>query len=478
MRLKLPVGELAAVPHLEQYCGEWMIHEPHFRGLARAVENLNIQVHLEQRAPEAREAARAQSAHGGYAVTTDGIAVLQVRGTLMKHVSSLSMNTSLALLRRDARAALEDERVLGAMFVYETPGGTVAGTPDAAAAIRGLADKKPVFSFIEDLCASGGYWLASQGRRISANTNALVGGIGAFIVVEDLSQAAANEGLKVHVVRYGEMKGVGTPGTVITDEQLAYVQERIDVFGRQFVEAVAKGRGVATAKAREWADGRVHVGQAAVDLGLVDRIETLDDAMGRLAGEIKKQRRASAGGGAKANLRGNAMSDQDQPTATLVEARELKPAAATIAELKDNCPGASDAFILGQLEKQATVASAMKAHLKVLADEKAKVEAERDEAAAKLKEAEEKSQAAAGTPKPRRGNEPLGASGDLDEEASGDLAGAWVAEKDRLVAAGKSGLEASNAAERKHPGGRAAWVEAYNADHVPVDEARQRFLKK
>lgn len=333
--------ELASVPFLDQYWGVWAIEQTFGAGLARTLQNINLQVHLAEHAPESQAAAGSGSGRGpDLVIDSDGIAYIEISGTLMKHRASGMASTSTVETRRLVRAAVRSKDVRGILLLIDSPGGTVAGTTDLADDIRAAATQKPTFAYIQDLGASGAYWLASQATRVSANATGLVGSIGVFSVVEDSSKAAADAGVKVHVVRFGEMKGVATPGTEVTDEQLAYMQARIDSFGQDFVRAIAQGRQLSDARAAELADGRVHKGAEALKLGLIDAVETIDQALGALILETR---------------RGKKMQTQANDNV------------ATIAELEAACVGASSDFILSQAKAGATVSAALTAHAAVLA---------------------------------------------------------------------------------------------------------------
>ena len=138
------------------------------------------------------------------------------------------------------------------------------------------------------------YWLASQAHEITAEPTAEVGCIGTMAVLHDLSQMAAQDGIKVHVVtsKGATHKGVGVPGTEITEEQLQDVQERVDAVNDFFVSSIARGRGIAKRDAQSLADGRVHIAATAKSLGLVDRVMSSDEALRRLQRQSRSQRQA------------------------------------------------------------------------------------------------------------------------------------------------------------------------------------------
>lgn len=334
------------LPHADQYLGVWACEQRAFQAGLDVVRSIDWRYHAEHGPAAAQAQAMSQR---GLQVTADGVAVISLHGVLMKTVGSMTEGTSTVLARRQLRQAADDGNIRAILLHIDSPGGTVAGSADLADEIARAASIKPTEAYIEDLGASAAYMAASQATRITANAAALVGSIGVYTVVNDLSGLAAREGIKVHVVRYGDMKGAGVPGTEVTPAQLEEIQRIVNGFGGQFVEAVASGRKIGTSRAQELADGRVHIAGEALQLGLIDAVASLDATLQRLASpEAATQQRT-------------------KPMTTTTT-----PAAATYADLVAACAGidpseASDAlFLTDQLRIGATVDAAQRSWMQTL----------------------------------------------------------------------------------------------------------------
>lgn len=215
----------------------------------------------------------------------NGMAIVNISGHMVKGRSSFG-GASTVSLRRRIRMLANDDRVPGIMLRIESPGGTAEGTFELAEEVRKANDLKPVVAHIEDIGASAAYWVASQARRITANAPAEVGSIGAVAVLVDSSEAAANVGIKVHVISTGEFKAAGAPGTKITDAQLAMFQERIDDAFEFFLVGVERGRGLTGRDLAAVATGRVWVAEKALRLGLIDSVMSWDEAVQQFAAEL------------------------------------------------------------------------------------------------------------------------------------------------------------------------------------------------
>lgn len=444
--------------NLEQYCGLWAIDEIHFTQLVEHVKHVDLRAHVA--ANEGRDHAKAavQTIDSG---NSSRISIISVEGTMTKQGSSMSYAGSTVRIRQELRSAARDPSVSGILMRYDSPGGTVAGTADLAADIRAANESKPVFSFAEDLCASAAYWPGSQGEKFFANdATALIGSIGTFIGLYDLSQAAANEGIKAVVLRTGALKGTGFPGTEITDEQKAYLQEIVDQTQEQFTAAVAAGRDRPVSEVKKWATGRTWSATEALKMGLIDGIQSLDKTLAQLAKAGEARRKANAASSRKATVIMSTATTPAADTPTTPAADKPKPASA--AEIGAACKGLNadangdDArFVLDQLKRNATVEQAASAWMDTLA---ARLSA-RDEELAKAK-AEKPADKPAD--KPAAGVDAVVGKSKPTTPGGGSAAEQWKAAIAEKVAAGMSHAKAASAVNRERPELREALVAEAN----------------
>ena len=208
-------------------------------------------------------------------------AVIKVSGILLKDIPSIYYwlgieMTSYLDVQDQLAEAIGNPAVKKILLDVDSPGGTVSGVMETGQAIAAAATQKSVTARIDDLGASGAYWLASQASKIIAGPNAEVGSIGVFTVYLDSAAAADKLGVKVHVIRSGEHKGMGVPGAEITAEQIAAVQKIIDGMADNFIKAVSSGRKMDIESVRSLADGRVFLAGDAKKNGLIDNVITAD----------------------------------------------------------------------------------------------------------------------------------------------------------------------------------------------------------
>ena len=342
-------GLSQSVPNLHDYFGVWAVHAPLFRAAVERFNALDLRLHIQQQDKAEPKAA----ARGSVLVLDGGIAIIELRGTLMKQTSSLEESTSTIAARRQIRNAASDPRIKAILLVIDSPGGTVSGTQALADDVAAAAKQKPLHVQIEDLGASAAFWVASQATKVFANATALVGSIGTFAVIHDLSEHAAEKGIKVHVVRAGKFKGTGVAGTEITDDQLAMMQTRVDGLNEFFVAGVAAGRNMSIDRVRSLADGAIHLASEAKTLGLIDGVQSLDETIDGLQ-KLNVKSNAEADGSAALTLTTKEIDTMSEATLGTTPLRVAR-AAATCEELQACIPGVTSDFIVAQLEKNATL---------------------------------------------------------------------------------------------------------------------------
>lgn len=225
--------------------------------------------------------------------------IVPINGTMMRGQSSFG-GTSTVQIRRILRSAANNPKVNGVMLKIDSPGGTVAGNDELAQEIRNFSEKKPIVSHVDGLMASAAFWAGSQTQRITASRTSEVGSLGTVAVVRDFSENLEKQGIKTHVISTGPHKGAFTPGSEITKEQLADLQDTVENLNKFFKEAVQSGRGLDAKTVNTLFDGRVHLAADAKELGLIDDVMSFESAIFAFEKEVFDE---DDGAEAKARLR-------------------------------------------------------------------------------------------------------------------------------------------------------------------------------
>jgi protease-4 len=215
---------------------------------------------------------------GEWAVGGGRVALVEVKGLILSAESVV----------RELEEHLEDPAIRAVVVRVESPGGVVGPSQEIHDAIgRVRAKQKPVVVSMGAVAASGGYYLAVAADHIVANPGTLTGSIGVLMQLAEIEGLLRKVGVHFEVVKAGRHKDVGNFARAMTPEERAILQALLDDMYDQFVTAVATGRRLDRATVLELADGRIYSGRRALDLGLVDSLGGLEDAVrvaGRLAG--------------------------------------------------------------------------------------------------------------------------------------------------------------------------------------------------
>ena len=213
----------------------------------------------------------------------DGVGVVAIEGPILRKPDAFARAifraTDATAIGEALRQAGEDDDIRAVFLDIDSPGGTVAGTPELAAAVASLNDRKPVYAFSSGQMCSAAYWIASQARAVYATPSAQVGSIGVVQAVLDDSAALASAGIKVEVFAVGKYKSIGAPGTSLTDDQRELIQNNLAETARDFHAAVlARGRAIPA----EAMEGQVFSGRQAQRFNLAGMVPERAEAMRRL----------------------------------------------------------------------------------------------------------------------------------------------------------------------------------------------------
>ena len=182
----------------------------------------------------------------------------------------------------------DDDNVKGMVLRVNSPGGAVYGSDQIGEALDYFKSKgKPYAVSMGDYAASGGYWISCCSDRIFADPLTITGSIGIFGLIPSFKGLADKLGVTPQVVCTNPEAKFPNLFTPMTEEQTAAMQKYVERGYDQFVGRVATGRKMPESKVRQIGEGRVWDAQKAVEIGLVDELGSLDDAIKWIAGKTK-----------------------------------------------------------------------------------------------------------------------------------------------------------------------------------------------
>lgn len=218
-------------------------------------------------------------------IDEDGIAVIPIGGAVARKLTgfekgggAVDINDILGELSFSERS--DDVRAV--ILHFDSPGGTVNGTPEAGAAIAAFS--KPIAAYTEGLMASAAYWMGSSADAVYASRSASVGSIGTYMAYLDYTERFKQEGIKVEMIKAGDLKGAGFPGTPLSEAQRENFQAQVDGINAQFHAHVRSHRGEV---ADDTMRGQVFYAPEAMERNLIDGIVTgIDDVKQLLLSSI------------------------------------------------------------------------------------------------------------------------------------------------------------------------------------------------
>jgi len=193
----------------------------------------------------------------------------------------------------------DDKRIKAVLIRVDTPGGGVAASQEIYNAINKLKkEKKKVVVSMGSVAASGGYYIAAAADKIYANPGTLTGSIGVIMEIPNVEELLKKIGVKFEIIKSGEYKDSGSPTRKMTEAEQKLFKDMINDVYEQFVDAIAQGRKEIFAKKlkaqtnmdeislddiktkiKSFSDGRIFSGRQALELGLIDELGDLNDAI-------------------------------------------------------------------------------------------------------------------------------------------------------------------------------------------------------
>jgi protease-4 len=177
--------------------------------------------------------------------------------------------------------AEEDPTVAAVVLEVNSPGGGVTASDQMHQSILDFKESsgKPVVVSMDSVAASGGYYISAAADTIVANESTLTGSLGVVIPLLNFSEAAEKYGVTQNYIKSGEFKTMGSSWNELTPKEREVFQTIVNQGYDEFVEVIVEGRDLPEERVREIADGRVYTGQQARELGLVDSLGSLDEAV-------------------------------------------------------------------------------------------------------------------------------------------------------------------------------------------------------
>lgn len=208
------------------------------------------------------------------ATDKEHVAVIDVLGMIVDGDA-----TNADVIIEGLRDAVKDKNTKGIILNINSPGGSAVQSAYVYEEIRRQKAKHPdlpIYSVVGDMCASGGYYIASASDRIYVSRASLIGSIGVIMNGFGFSDVLQKLGVERRLLTAGEHKAMLDPFSPVNEQEEKHMQSLLDQVHQQFITAVKQGRGDRLKEVPEMFSGLVWTGEEGVKLGLADDFGSVD----------------------------------------------------------------------------------------------------------------------------------------------------------------------------------------------------------
>ncbi len=213
------------------------------------------------------------------------VAIIQVSGPIVSERSPSPWATNTEVAASDliplVRALERDPDVRAIVLHINSPGGSVVASDTIYQALSEV--DKPLIVYMDELAASGGYYISMAADYIIATPNTMTGSIGVIAVFLNAEGLMEKVGLQAEVITAGDAKDMGSVFRAMRPEERAYFEQMLREVHENFIQVVAEGRSMDPEEVRALADGRIYLASRAQELGLIDALGYEDEAVARAA---------------------------------------------------------------------------------------------------------------------------------------------------------------------------------------------------
>lgn len=194
-------------------------------------------------------------------------------------VIAANAEASAERINSGLQEAFDDSNTVGVIVRINSPGGSPVQAGQINQEIkrqRTLHPKTPVYVVVEDICASGGYYVAAAADQIFVDKASIVGSIGVLMDGFGFTGTMEKLGVERRLLTAGENKGFLDPFSPINEDQKAYAHKMLADIHQQFIGVVRAGRGKRLKETPETFSGLVWTGERSIEMGLADAIGSVD----------------------------------------------------------------------------------------------------------------------------------------------------------------------------------------------------------
>ena len=215
---------------------------------------------------------------------TDKILLIPLKGVITGQSSKKLFQETPSIVesvKQQLEQARDDDDVKAVILEINSPGGGITASDIIYKEVLEFKEKtnKKVIVSMQDVAASGAYYISAAADKIMSHPTTITGSIGVIMPLINIATLVEKYGIEDNSIKSGDMKSIGSPLKKMSDAERKVLYDIVDEMYTRFVNIIAVGRNMEIENVRRLADGRIYTGKQAMDNGLVDQLGYIDDAI-------------------------------------------------------------------------------------------------------------------------------------------------------------------------------------------------------
>ncbi|MFQ5963492.1 MAG: signal peptide peptidase SppA [Candidatus Scalinduaceae bacterium] len=215
---------------------------------------------------------------------TNKIVIIPVKGIITAQSSKklfYEIPSIVDIVKKQLEQASDDDDVKAVILEIDSPGGGITASDIIHKEILDFKEKtkKKVIVSMQDVAASGAYYISVTADVIISHPTTVTGSIGVIMPLVNIASLVEKYGIEDASIKSGDMKNIGSPLKKMSDEEREVLLDIVDEMYTRFLKVISEGRNMKIEDVKKLADGRIYTGKQALDNGLVDQIGYTEDAV-------------------------------------------------------------------------------------------------------------------------------------------------------------------------------------------------------
>jgi protease-4 len=215
---------------------------------------------------------------------TDKILLIPLKGVITGQPSKKLFQDTPSIVdsvKQQLKQARDDNEIKAVILEINSPGGGITASDIIYKKVLEFKEEtnKKVIVCMQDVAASGAYYISAAADRIIAHPTTITGSIGVIMPLVNIASLVEKYGIEDNSITSGDMKSIGSPLKKMSDEERKVLHDIVDEMYTRFVNIIAIGRNMEVEDVRKLSDGRIYTGKQALDNGLVDQLGYIEDAI-------------------------------------------------------------------------------------------------------------------------------------------------------------------------------------------------------